>query len=580
MSDLPFPKNRISHFDDFIEEKPMNRVLFLIPPYFNAEDYLCVEKAAVLPAFTVPYGILSLDAYVRKYARQPIVTEICDLNVTLNRMVAEKFEGNFKEAFQSTIEPYLQDKPMIVGISALFSSSAQYIKDLVDRVKRYNPKIITVAGGGLPSADFERMLKMCPDLDAVCIGEGERPLLELLESEDPYEVLARHPNWISQSGPKKRKVPLHSFVEDLDDIPFFDYGRIDLSFYNERSINKRIQGEIRREMSIHTSRGCPFHCVFCSNPSLHGRKVRVMSVPRVISDVKRMKSEYGMTDLMIEDDHFFHDIDRATEILRQLARLDIRIEFPNGVAVYAINDEVASLLSEAGVSVVALAVESGSKFVLNRIIKKPLLVDSIKPAIESLRRHNVGVHVFVVIGLPGENDRHRAETVDMLLENDFDWVHAYLAVPIVGSRLYDICIENGYIDSTAAEDYVVTKSVIRAPGIDPEKLEPFAYETQLRVNFVENSNIENKRYEIAIKYMENVCNKYPGHAFGHHYLAHCYAQTGRHTLAESHRLQAERIFTKDPFWSNLRNKYILGQFDESSSDHGTVCRSLSKSAYN
>ena len=37
----------------------------------------------------------------------------------------------------------------------------------------------------------------------------------------------------------------------------------------------------------------------------------------------------------------------------------------------------------------------------------------------------------------------------MLLDSGFDWVHVYLAMPIFGSRLYDICVENGYIENSS-----------------------------------------------------------------------------------------------------------------------------------
>jgi hypothetical protein len=41
----------------------MKKVLFIIPPYFNADDYLNKNRAAVLPSFTMPYGILSMETY-------------------------------------------------------------------------------------------------------------------------------------------------------------------------------------------------------------------------------------------------------------------------------------------------------------------------------------------------------------------------------------------------------------------------------------------------------------------------------------------------------------------------------------
>jgi len=535
----------------------MTNILFIIPPYFNADDYLNKEKAAVLPAFTIPYGILSLEAYLTKNAMKSICIDICDLNITLNKLVSEKYDGNYLDVFKNEVlASLIKNKSQIVGVSALFNSSAQYIQDLVLACKRYDQNIITLAGGGLPSADYKRMLEICPDLDAVCKGEAEIPLLDLVDAENPYLVLDEHKSWVTKDGVLKGKIPMHTFLEDLDEIPFFNYSKIDLSFYNNRSINKMNTSEKRREMSVHTSRGCPFKCVFCSNPSLHGYDVRFMSIPRLISDITRMKNEFKMTDLLIEDDHFFHDIERVKLILKELVKLEIRVEFPNGLAVYAINDEISELLSRAGVSAVALAVESGSEYVLNKIIKKPLKKKLIKPAIDSLRKYNVRTHVFIVVGLPGETDEHRNETVETLIENQFDWVHVYVAMPIAGSRLYDICIENGYIDAPSAEDFVATKSVINAPTINPVEIEKFAYETQLIVNFVHNSNIKNGRYDVAIDYLKNVCDKYPEHALGHYYLSICYEKLGENNLFAMHKNMADEIFMKDTWWQGFRDKNI------------------------
>ena len=126
---------------------------------------------------------------------------------------------------------------------------------------------------------------------------------------------------------------------------------------------------------------------------------------------------------------------------------------------------------------------------LNNIIRKPLKKKLIGP--RSTRCANsTSAPTFIVIGLPGEQDEHRDETLQMLLDSGFDWVHVYLAMPIFGSRLYDICVDNGYIENANSQDFVATKSTIRAPGVDPVKLEAFAYEMQIRANFVENHNMK------------------------------------------------------------------------------------------
>ncbi len=534
----------------------MRKLLFVIPPYFNAADYLDKARAAVLPAFTIPYGILSMEAYLTAHCERLGELRLVDLNVTLKRLVEERSVESYEAIFSAELHAILEEfQPDIVGVSALFNSSFGYIQSLVKTAKDFDRNIITIAGGGLPSAAFKLMLEKCPDLDAICKGEGELPLKELIDSDDPAAVIATHKSWINRAGAEKGKMPAHTFIANLDDIPQMNYAMVDLDNYNNRGIDKRYTDQPKREMAIHTSRGCPFLCVFCSNPSLHGRDVRFMSIDRIIKDVTRMRDEFGMTVLMVEDDHFFHDKERAKTLLAALADLGIRCEFPNGVAVYAIDEEVAELFSRAGVSAVALAVESGSDHVLNNIIKKPLKKKLIRPAVEALRKFNVRSHVFIVTGLPGEQDEHRQETLEMLIDHGFDWVHVYLAIPIFGSRLYDICVENGYIENTSNDDFVATKSVIRAPGVDPVKLEAYAYETQLRVNFIENHNMKIGRYDVAIHYMKNVVAKYPDHAFGHLYMSKCYEAMDDLQLAMSHAASALDIFQRDVFWANLAERY-------------------------
>ena len=69
----------------------MVKIIFVIPPYFNADDYITNDKAAVLPAFTVPYGILSLEAYLNKKSTNPVRVEVCDLNITLHKLIKDGY---------------------------------------------------------------------------------------------------------------------------------------------------------------------------------------------------------------------------------------------------------------------------------------------------------------------------------------------------------------------------------------------------------------------------------------------------------------------------------------------------------
>jgi tetratricopeptide (TPR) repeat protein len=123
--------------------------------------------------------------------------------------------------------------------------------------------------------------------------------------------------------------------------------------------------------------------------------------------------------------------------------------------------------------------------------------------------------------------------------------------------LHEICVENGYIEQTGFLDHVNTKSVIRAPGVDPEAIERTAYQMNLIVNFVHNYNLAAGNYETAVHYFENVVNKYPGHAFGHHALARAYDGVGRADAAMSARRRFQEIVANDAWWREQSARHGL-----------------------
>ena len=526
------------------------KFLFIIPPYFNTEDFKD-GMGNFLPAFTIPYGVLSLISYLESKLKNKIMFEIIDLNITLKNCIENNQDYN--KTSKDEIEAIFKEtKYDIVGISALFNSAFKYIDDISTQIKKISKSIYVICGGGLPSAGYTYVLQYCKNIDAICKGEGELPLERVLKAKNISTACETDESFATRNSLKSKIIPKANYLSNLDIIPPLQYKRLNLDNYNSRSIDKRFNSSVqKRELSIHTSRGCPFKCVFCSNPSLHGFRVRFMSIEKVESEILRMKNEYGMTVLMVEDDHFFHNIKRAKEILKIMAKHHIRAEFPNGMAVYAIDDEVAKLLHSAGVSAAALAVESGSDYVLSKLMRKPLKTKQIKPAVEALRNNDIRAHMFIVAGIPGENDAHREETRNMLLSSNLDWVHIYCAIPIFGSKLFDICKENNYIDlSDDPAKFVATKSIIKTPEIDPKALQRWVYKTQIEVNFVFNANIRLNNYERALPYFENVVQKYPTHAFGNFIRGTIYKQIGKHEQAERDFENARRDF-KNSDWINL-----------------------------
>jgi radical SAM superfamily enzyme YgiQ (UPF0313 family) len=375
---------------------------------------------------------------------------------------------------------------------------------------------------------------------------------QLLDVDNIDECFVSSSAWITRNSIKEGRKPQPIFVQKLDEIPFFDYQLMDLNEYKGREADKLSESKNGRQLSIHTSRGCPFNCVFCASGSVHGKTVRFMSVEKVVGEVKKMIDSYNMEVLGIEDDHFLADKDRAKEILERLSKFKIRIEFPNGMAIYAIDEEIGALLKKAGVTTVSLAMESGSNFVLKKIINKPLKLDMVKGAVNILRKNGICVHCCIVLGLPGELEKHRDETMQMILKTGFDWIYFNLAVPVVGSRLYTICKENGYLINDDFGEHNTSKCNIGTPDIDPEYMEEKAYLMNLEANFVHNYNLAIGEYKKASAYFQNIVQTYPSHGLAHYYLAKAYEGLGKsEEVIKPHRDEFLKLVTINSTW----NKY-------------------------
>jgi anaerobic magnesium-protoporphyrin IX monomethyl ester cyclase len=532
-------------------------VLFVIPPYYNYDSYADKNITTQLPSFTIPYGVLSVAAYAKKHSHQDVVFDVVDLNLQTYRLIqtCTDISKGISDLLSNRVSDF---KPDIVAISALFNSCFDYIELITSTIKSIKPDTLIVIGGGLASNLYSVLMDSFSDLDGACFGEGEIPFCQLIDSPNWIEYLDSDLSWITRNSLKTGKVPQPNLLVDLDEIPFFDYDLIDLKSYASRSLDKRYASMTKTEMSIHTSRGCPFDCVFCANGKVHGKKVRYMSVDKVINEVAQMARRYTIDVLLIEDDHFLFNKDRAKLILREICQFGIKVEFPNGIAVYAIDEEIGALLKEAGVSTISLAIESGSDYVLRHIIKKPLIVKMIKPAVKILMQNDIDVHAFIVTGLPEETDAHRAETRQMLYDVGFDWVKIFIAIPIAGSRLFDICKAKGYLTKDSYSNFVTTKCVINTPDINADKIEKYVYLMNLDINFVNNYSVRNRNYDKAIIYFDNIAKRYPSHAFAHYALAVSYEGLGgNEEIGEYHKNKFIELTQTDEMWKTYATHFDL-----------------------
>lgn len=531
-------------------EKAQRSVLLVVLPYRLGDATTDTSKKAVRSFLAFPYGVLTLASYAQRYAQRLGQVEVLDLNLpsaeTPDAILSRKLAAM---------------RPDLVGFSMSYDVSYQWLRALTEAVKAHDPKVCVVAGGPAITTAYAEILEDCAHLDACCYSEGEVALKNLIEADDLSAALAQDP-WVTKEKLGSRK-PTQPVYDDLDKIVDVDYALVDIGAYSMKEAFSPFTRfvESTKQFFIVTSRGCPFKCVFCAEPSFHGANMRYASVDRVVDHVARLKDQYGLGVLTIYDDQILMNRARAKELFRKLAPLNIRVEMPNGVTLSYIDEEMAVLMKAAGVDTIFLAIEHGSKRVLKDIIKKPIAYNRIKPTIQLLQNAGIFACTFLVIGLPGETRAEREETRDAVYDWGVDWAFFNYATPLRGSELFRMCKENGWIE----EKYLpigaidMTDYVIRAPGMDAAEIKQTVFEMNLDLNFINNSNIRRRNLNTAYRSFLEVVGRHPGQPFAHYFLAQCMAEMGAGQAKIDKHVQAYRdIVAGSDTWRAAAEKFGLG----------------------
>ena len=325
-----------------------------------------------------------------------------------------------------------------------------------------------------------------------------------LNAEDKDEFLRNYPCIITRDSVANNAKYEHDFIDDLDEIPLYDYGLLNLDDYRLNPTISAYPGmdSSKPHVTFMSSRGCPFLCTFCSAHSIHGRKMRFYSLDRVKNDIVTLQEEFGTETIIFQDDHFMADKKRVHEILAFMEERGMTAFFPNALTLYALDRPMLEALQGVGVKVLIMAVESGSQRVLNKIMKKPLNQKIQRRVFKDCRELGIDTDVNIIIGMPGETKDDIKEAREFLKELYGTWFRIYAAVPLEGSDMYKEAVAKGYLtDGYINGDF--KKAVIQTDDWSAEYIQHACYSMNLDLNFLTNSEMRLGNYSRALTEFEN-----------------------------------------------------------------------------
>ena len=394
----------------------------------NPARILLVKSCSNDPAYRVlnhPLGLMSIAAYLREKYGYEVKIEDLRLN------------GNDRSGFESAIRLY---SPDIVGISALtFESDA--IPWIAESVKQVNPGTPVLLGGPHATAYPERAARI-PGIDFVIVGEGERASGRLIERILSRRALSglkgiayRRENQIVTTGRE-------DLIEDINLLPAPAYDLIPIERYGLYSRMSRTGSG--KFMSLFSSRGCPYQCIYCHN--IFGKTFRFRSAENLFNEIKHLYTTYQIHDFEILDDIFNLDRNRLIEFCDRIidSGIKITLAFPNGVRGDILDEQQLSKLRQAGTIFMAFAIETGSQR-LQKLIKKNIQLEKIKKNIEIAHALRIHSHGFFMVGFPGETLEEMRMTVRFMVSSKLHTSALFVVMPFEGTELGKITREMGKI---------------------------------------------------------------------------------------------------------------------------------------
>ncbi|MFT4542207.1 MAG: anaerobic magnesium-protoporphyrin IX monomethyl ester cyclase [Planctomycetota bacterium] len=311
------------------------------------------------------------------------------------------------------------------------------------KIKEYAPDVITwslMTGNHLQVYDVNRFLKSkfkyfsimggphvtflpesCKEqgVDAICIGEGEGAMVDLMNALEKGEDWRSIDNmcYEDENG-EVVKNPLRPLVQDLDGLGFPDRSVI----YDAQHLYR----DNPRKVFV-TQRGCPMNCSFCFHHAWKGkvykerntRYVRKRSVSSVIAEVLECKAKYPLDFVHFLDDIFNLRSDWLKEFCE---RWPVEVGIPFDVILMAnmTKERHIEQLKAAGCIYARVAFEAASDAIRNDIYKKNTTLEQLKNAAGYIRKHGIRLGSLNMLGAPGGTLEDDLETVALNIECKVD----------------------------------------------------------------------------------------------------------------------------------------------------------------
>ncbi|TKJ41600.1 hypothetical protein CEE37_03275 [candidate division LCP-89 bacterium B3_LCP] len=306
-------------------------------------------------------------------------------------------------------------KPQILGFSCT-TGMHHWALEFSRAYKSSHPDATVIFGG--PHPTFYPQIISEPQVDYVCVGEGEEAVVELANALDGGDDTTNIANIWTMIDGEVIQNSVRPLIMDLDSLPFPD-----------RSYYERYPATAREtSKNFISGRGCAYKCNFCANHTLmklyhgKGKWVRFRSKENVIEEIKQVKKRYPIRFIGFSDDILIVNRKWLYPFL-DLYRQEIGLPFLSTVRANLVDEELVRALKEAGCISCVFGVESGVEKIRQDVLAKGVTDEHIYESARLFKKYKVHFGTYNMVGLPGESleDAFQTVKINAKIRPDFPW---------------------------------------------------------------------------------------------------------------------------------------------------------------
>lgn len=324
-----------------------------------------------------------------------------------------------------------QSPPALIGITST-TVAFRNARSLAELLRRELPGVPIVIGGPHMTAMPEPTMRTGA-FDYGIVREGEKAFSDLaaflLHGRGSLSEISNL--WYTRDGVLTPPAKLE-YIADIDTIPFPARQLCgDIGMYRPPV------GAFKREpvMSIITSRGCPYQCMFCDNNTF-GRKTRFFTAEYVVRELKELVGRYGAREIAFLDDTFVIDKKRLRRIFELLDAENIKFSWTCMTRANNLDFETLQFMAEKGCWQLRVGVESGNQAVLD-FIKKGITLEQVRNVAAWCEKLKIQTTGFFMIGHHIDTPETIQQTIEFALSLPLTDVTATINTPMPGTESYE-----------------------------------------------------------------------------------------------------------------------------------------------